>query len=605
MRYEIEEFKFDSVSLVLMKEGEAIAIRHNEAKVLALLLENADKVLSKEDILSQVWQDKVVSEQAIFQNISSLRSLFGRNAIKTFPKRGYQWQFKVNEVSDVPSSANIVREAQLEKSTLSVKARQTAYWPYILLVSIFAIIISFIYWSNNSQKEIITPEINLAYIPIVDQQTAISLRLVDNATFDFTKLSQINAAKFLTSAELEYPNLSEKYPFILTGKMRSYQQKMYLDFLLKGPYADWQGQLSANSAKELSKQLQQHLNQPFIYQLLSSPQSPEFKKSSLSIAHQQLPQDRIILCQLIYTYIQTREFDKAMALAEKLITNAHAQNDQLQLAKALLYQSKILTRKKLYQLSADKLALAIKAYENINDLSHLADAWHAQSWLDHKNNDYPAIKESLLKSAQLAFNASDKVRELDALTYLSIMAHKHKNKDDKYTYLRLAEDKMKAYQLPIYHFAKVPFHYAIFAQTPQDKEPHFKQVLAFTQLTPDHWVAQASRKDLVLYYIEQKRLKEAQALVDSVTTDNAQSSYLKTLLAKENHQIKEFIFQAQRTFEQAQLAGEHTLSLDVALLLCSTPNINVNYDFYSLYIDENASMHWRQANETKLLAFNL
>jgi len=166
MRYEIEELKFDSVSLVLMKEGEAIAIRHNEAKVLALLLENADKVLSKEDILSQVWQDKVVSEQAIFQNISSLRSLFGRNAIKTFPKRGYQWQFKVNEVSDVPSSANIVREAQLEKSTLSVKARQAAYWPYILLVSIFAMIISFIYWSNNSQKEIITPEINLGAVDL-------------------------------------------------------------------------------------------------------------------------------------------------------------------------------------------------------------------------------------------------------------------------------------------------------------------------------------------------------------------------------------------------------------------------------------------------------
>ena len=95
-----------------------------------------------------------------------------------------------------------------------------------------------------------------------------------------------------------------------------------------------------------------------------------------------------------------------------------------------------------------------------------------------------------------------------------------------------------------------------------------------------------------------------QALVDSVNTDNAQNSYLKTLLANENKQIDEFIVHAQRTFEQAQLSGEHFLSLDVALLLCSTPNIDVNYDFYSLYIDDNASAHWRESNKVKLLALN-
>ena len=97
MRYKIEEFDFDSVSLVLMKNGEPITIRHNEAKVLALLLENIDTVLSKENILSAVWQDKIVSEQAVFQNISHLRILFGNNAIKTFSKRGYQWQLSVEK----------------------------------------------------------------------------------------------------------------------------------------------------------------------------------------------------------------------------------------------------------------------------------------------------------------------------------------------------------------------------------------------------------------------------------------------------------------------------------------------------------------------------
>ncbi|MFK3873809.1 winged helix-turn-helix domain-containing protein [Pseudoalteromonas rhizosphaerae] len=96
MRYIFDTFEFDSTSLVLKNNGQDLAIRHNDAKVLKLLLQHSDTVFSKDDILSQVWQDKVVSEQAVFQSISNLRGLFGSHAIKTFSKRGYQWQLKVD-----------------------------------------------------------------------------------------------------------------------------------------------------------------------------------------------------------------------------------------------------------------------------------------------------------------------------------------------------------------------------------------------------------------------------------------------------------------------------------------------------------------------------
>ena len=60
-----------------------------------------------------------------------------------------------------------------------------------------------------------------------------------------------------------------------------------------------------------------------------------------------------------------------------------------------------------------------------------------------------------------------------------------------------------------------------------------------------------------------------------------------------------------RTFKQAQLSGNKQISLDVALLLCSDPDMQVNYDFYSQYIHENANKYWRRDNEVKLLALNL
>ena len=95
MRYSFNDFVFDSEQLLLFKQNEMIPCRPNEAKLLALFLAEPQTVLGKEDILDRVWAGKVVSEQAVFQSISNLRSLFGEAAIKTFPKKGYQWQLDV------------------------------------------------------------------------------------------------------------------------------------------------------------------------------------------------------------------------------------------------------------------------------------------------------------------------------------------------------------------------------------------------------------------------------------------------------------------------------------------------------------------------------
>lgn len=613
MRYSFKDFEFDSESLVLRQNEQPLAIRHNEAKVLALLLEQADKVFSKEEILSLVWQDKVVSEQAVFQNISHLRGLFGNSAIKTFPKRGYQWQFAVNSVSTEAkpakqqSSVTPVFSAPsnlAESLPLKIPANTKRFWPYVLLAcAMLIIIISF-----NITKTV-TP-VNktvlkkIAYIPITHAQSHDSFILADNEHFDFTALNNITTDEFHNNLELTYPELAKLHPLILTAQMRHYNQHSYIDFLIKGPTGDWQGQLSGTSNKDVIEKLQQHLQQKFIYDLLNIAQAPELKQANLSIAHQQSPEDLIILGALIKVYIEMNELEKAMVMADKLANVAENIGNWQQLGNALLYQSEILTRKELYDLSAHKLSKAIDYFEEIDDLKRQADAWHAHSWLDHQADDYPAIKESLLKSASLSFKANDIPRELDALTYLSILAYKHKQADDKYLYLQQAENKMKSYQLPIYHFAKVPFHYAFFAKTTSDKEPHWKQVLEYTKLTPDHWVAQTSRKALMRHFLKKNRLDEAKALLDNAHTDNAQNSYLNALIAQASQDDELFNHHAQRTFEQARLAGETRLSLDVALLLCSEPSAQVNYDFYSQYINDNASNSWRRNNKEKLLALN-
>jgi DNA-binding winged helix-turn-helix (wHTH) protein len=607
MRYRFTNFEFDSTSLVLKKNGETLAIRHNEAKVLKLLLEHSDNVFSKEDILSHVWENKVVSEQAVFQNISHLRSLLGNQAIKTFSKRGYQWQLKIDSIdSDSERLLNGINSniKQSQAITLS-KSKNRNHLLIIALASLVLFIIAVINLLTESPQEEKRSVIKIAYIPISNQQEAKVVLLEDNEHFDFTELSQLNTAHFQTSAELEYPILADEHPLILSGSIRTHNKQTYIDFILKGPFSDWRGQVSGVSQHAILKQLQQHLKQPVIYNLLNKVQAPELKQANLSIAHQQAPNDLIILSQLTHIYIRMGELEKAMVMANKLEKISVSQNKTQFVGNALLFQSEILTRKELFELSAHKLGSAIEQFNKINDLSRQADAWLSQSWIDHNQNDYQAIRESLLKSAQLAFDAQDKERELSALTYLSVLAYKNQQEDDKYLYLRQAENKMKAYQLPSYHFAIVPYHYAIFAKSHQDKEPHLKQVLKLATLTPDFWAAQNSRQQLMKYYISQNRLTEAQALISNITKDNARNSYLRTLLAQAQKNDEAFVSHAQRTFEQAELAGNIDLSLDMALLMCSTKSTQVNYDFYSRYIDEKATDYWRLNNEDKLLTLNL
>jgi hypothetical protein len=57
-----------------------------------------------------------VSEQVVFQNISHLRAIFGNDAIKTFSKRGYQWQLELTEVTEQAEELADMPEPQMPAS---------------------------------------------------------------------------------------------------------------------------------------------------------------------------------------------------------------------------------------------------------------------------------------------------------------------------------------------------------------------------------------------------------------------------------------------------------------------------------------------------------
>ena len=596
MLFKFNDFVFNSDSLVLTKRDESIEIRPNEAKLLALLLKHADQVIAKDQILSQVWQGKVVSEQAVFQNISNLRSLFGNESIKTYPKRGYQWKLDF-EVDSTDEKVTSVQEYNTEPS---VSQPSHLFKPLFALASLLFVAALVVYTNFSSVEE----PIEIAYIPIKDKADN-PVIVLDSDKFVADELEHMDHWRFMAGIELEYNNIKQRHPLILTGKVREFNDAHYLSFLLKGPAGDWSGTLTASSLEALNQKLNQHLSNEFVYQLVSEPHTNELKQAILSLAHQDFPDDTIVLGHLVETFRAMNEFEKAMVLAEKLEFMALATGNSQLRGTALYYQAEVLHLKKLYDLSSHKLDLAEQEFKKVNDLTGQSEVWDVRSVIALIQKDYSQVRHSLVQAATLAEQDKNVEQELHALTYLSVLAHKFKQEEDKYTYLYKAEQKMKDYQLPQYRFAKIPFHYAIYTPSVGSKEPHLKQVLEFTKLTPDHWVAQVSRKLLVKYYLEQERLIDAANIVAQATSDNANNSFIKALLAKANEDEVAFIKHAKKTFEQAELTGNKELSLNAALMLYEQPDIDANAEFYAQYIAEHATNGWRRENERKLLSLNL
>ena len=69
-----------------------VDLRPKTIYTLEYLLTNRHRVVSKDDLLNAVWPNAHVQEQAVFQSISELRTVFlGKTCIETVRGRGYRW----------------------------------------------------------------------------------------------------------------------------------------------------------------------------------------------------------------------------------------------------------------------------------------------------------------------------------------------------------------------------------------------------------------------------------------------------------------------------------------------------------------------------------
>ena len=107
-------FTLDAAERLLLKEGRVVPLTPKAFDLLAVMVRNAGRLLSKDELIKEVWPDAFVEESNLTYNVFTIRKALGEveadRYIETVPRRGYRFVAPVTPIdagaSDLASSAN-------------------------------------------------------------------------------------------------------------------------------------------------------------------------------------------------------------------------------------------------------------------------------------------------------------------------------------------------------------------------------------------------------------------------------------------------------------------------------------------------------------------
>jgi DNA-binding winged helix-turn-helix (wHTH) protein/Tol biopolymer transport system component len=104
-----EEFQVMTGRRVLVASGTPVPLTSKAFDTLVVLIENRDRVVTKDELLRAVWSDVEVEEGNLTQQIFLLRKALGETAqqprhIVTIPGHGYRFTARVSAIPDEPAA---------------------------------------------------------------------------------------------------------------------------------------------------------------------------------------------------------------------------------------------------------------------------------------------------------------------------------------------------------------------------------------------------------------------------------------------------------------------------------------------------------------------
>jgi len=108
MRYLFEDFALDADKRELHKAGNAVSLTPQAFDLLLHLIRNRDRVVSKDDLIADVWSGRIVSESTLTSRINAVRRAVGdsgqkQRLVRTFARKGLRFVAAVRESEVAPA----------------------------------------------------------------------------------------------------------------------------------------------------------------------------------------------------------------------------------------------------------------------------------------------------------------------------------------------------------------------------------------------------------------------------------------------------------------------------------------------------------------------
>ena len=105
MQFCFDNHTLDTERRELLRGGEPVALQPQVFDLLVHLVQNRDRVLSKDDLIAMVWGGRIVSDSTLTSRINAARTAVGdsgkqQRLIRTVPRKGVRFVGDVGEVPD-------------------------------------------------------------------------------------------------------------------------------------------------------------------------------------------------------------------------------------------------------------------------------------------------------------------------------------------------------------------------------------------------------------------------------------------------------------------------------------------------------------------------
>jgi DNA-binding winged helix-turn-helix (wHTH) protein/tetratricopeptide (TPR) repeat protein len=123
MTYTFEDYEIDTVLFEVRRGGVRSNVEPQVFNLLVYLIQNRDRVVTREELLEKVWCDRFVSDATLSSCIRAVRKALGdsgsrQTVIQTVHGRGFRFTAGITEFDDLSPSRAVVSSAPLHESSV-------------------------------------------------------------------------------------------------------------------------------------------------------------------------------------------------------------------------------------------------------------------------------------------------------------------------------------------------------------------------------------------------------------------------------------------------------------------------------------------------------